>query len=233
MLYRLSRFSRIHKALRRIAYATLMPLPMPVKYGALGAVLSRRLPYRLVQSGSTVVQVGAPWDVLRSGRSRAIHLARMVGPSGRVIVLEPEPRSARALRAFCSQNGFGNVTIVEKGAWSSRSRLRFLEDPSHPAANLVESVKDPRRNDLGSFNVIEIDVDTLDNILEEVGVSETLLVSITTNGSENEILSGMARTAGNVRYLATIGEGQNYPLLGAYGFSRLGGDDRGYTYWRS
>src|SRR6266404_3068533 len=87
-------------------------------------------------------------------------------------------------------------------------------------------------NDLGSFNVIEIDVDTLDNILEEVGVSETLLVSITTNGSENEILSGMARTAGNVRYLATIGEGQNYPLLGAYGFSRLGGDDRGYTYWR-
>lgn len=233
MLYRLSRFSPIHRALRRMAYAVLAPLPMSVKYGALGAILSRRLPYRLVKPGSTVVQVGAPWDVLRSGRSRAIHLARMVGPSGRVIVLEPEPRSAQALRAFCSQNGFGNVTVVEKGAWSNRDRLRFLEDPTHPAANLVESVKDPGRSDLGSFKVIEIDVDTLDNILEELGVSEMLLVSITTNGSEDEILSGMARTAGKVRYIATIGEGKNHPLLGVYGFSRLGGDDRGYTYCRS
>jgi len=233
MLYRISRFSRVHKVLRRIAYAVLVPLPTPLKYGVLGAVLARRLPYRLVTSGSTVVQVGAPWDVLRSGRSRAIHLARMVGASGRVIVLEPEPRSAHALRAFCAQNGFGNVIIVERGAWSSRDRLRFLEDPNHPAANLVESVKDPERNDLDSFNMIEIEVDRLDDILEELGVSETLLVSITTNGSEDEILSGMARTAGKVRYIATIGEGKNHPLLGVYGFSRLGGDDRGYTYCRS
>lgn len=233
MFYRFSRFSPIHRALRRVAYAVLVPLPVSVKYGALGAVLSRRLPYRLVKSGSTVVQVGAPWDVLQAGRSRAVHLARMVGPSGRVIVLEPEPRSAQALRVFCSRNGFGNVIIVEKGAWGRRDRLRFLEDPNHPAANLVESVKDPARSDLGSFNVIEIEVDTLDDILEGLGVSETLLVSITTNGSEDEILSGMARIAGRVRYIATIGEAKSHPLLGAYGFGRLGGDDRGYTYCRS
>jgi hypothetical protein len=62
----------------------------------LGCTLADAMPYTLVGPGDVVLQVGAPSDTLRSGRSRGMHLALRTAPTGRAVIIEPEPSSAAA-----------------------------------------------------------------------------------------------------------------------------------------
>ena len=64
------------------------------------------------------------------------------------------------------------MTIVPLGAWNEKTTLRFLTDPDHPAANLVESVFDYSRSDRERFDVIEINVDSLESILLQHDVKQ-------------------------------------------------------------
>ena len=230
MLYKLSRFSLVHRALRKVAYSVLWTTPRWIKEPLLHAYLGGRLPYSAVSAGDTVIQIGAPWDILKSGRSRFIHFLRKVGPKGRVIVVEPDAHNVKCLREYVASHGINNLTIVPKGAWNSKTTLRFLVDPENPASNLVEDVLDSKRTDCGRFNVSEIEVDTLDNIIHESNSGDVRLVSITTNGSENQILAGMVKVQEKLLYIATIGEASDYPALLSYGYAEFGGDDRGYTF---
>jgi FkbM family methyltransferase len=230
MLYRVSRFSLLHKMLRNAAYSILWNMPDWVKWPALGALLRFRLPYRLLKPGDTVVQIGAPWDLLKAGRSRGIHFARAVGKSGKAVIIEPDPDNVLALNRFVEKHRLKNVIIIPTGAWSRKTRLRFLVDHANPAANLVEDVVDTSRTDLQRFEVTEIEVNSVENILKENELSTPRLVSITTNGSENEILKGMTTIAGKLEYLATIGDENDIPMLKEFHFVKFGGDDRGWTY---
>jgi len=58
------------------------------------------------------------------------------------------------------------------------------------------------------------------------------LVSITTNGADNQILKGMPNTLMKVKYLSLIGNLELFPSLGEFGYREIGGDDRGYTFAR-
>lgn len=59
-----------------------------------------------VRPGDTVVEVGA------GGGAITYPLARRVGPSGRIVVVEPRPDVCKALRAGLLANGLDNVTVV-------------------------------------------------------------------------------------------------------------------------
>ena len=87
MLYKLSRFSRVHTVLRRCGYAVLGLLPLQWRYRLGRAARHHRLPYKLLKQGDTVVQIGAPWDLLRMGRSRSMHFSYFVGDSGHVLIV--------------------------------------------------------------------------------------------------------------------------------------------------
>lgn len=233
MLYRLSRFSPIHRVARKLSYAVLWNLPRTVKEPVLHSYLRRRLPYSVVQKGDTVIQIGAPWDILKSGRSRFIHFLRRVGDAGRVVVIEPDADNVAAVQAYAERHGIRNLTVVPKGAWDKRTTLKFMVDPQNPASNLVVDVLDNTRTDLDRFESSQIEVDTVDAIVDELALEDVSLVSITSNGSENKILAGMSGLQARLPYIATIGEQTLYPLLEAYGYRTLGGDDRGYTFLKN
>lgn len=232
MLYKLNRLGLAHKVLRIVGNRVLWSLPEALKYHVGSGLRRWRLPYRLVRPGDTVVQIGAPWDVLKAGRSRAAHFALLVGPAGRVIVIEPDADNVAALAAFKERRGLAQMIIVDKGAWSQRDRLRFLVNRHHPASNLVESVYDSDRTDLGQYDATEIDVDSMDHILAELGVAQVRLVSITTNGSERQILEGMKEINKSTTYIATVGRPEKYRIVEDFGFVLLGEDDRGYLFSR-
>jgi FkbM family methyltransferase len=232
MYYRLSRFSSTHNLVRKAAYAVLWRLPDGLKYGAGGLWRRYRLPYRLLEPGDPGIQIGAPWDTLRAGRSRAVHFARFVGRGGLVVVVEPVKENVIALKAFAERNAHAEMTILSTGAWSKTTRLRFLVDPDHPASNLVEEVCNDRERDRSAYEVTEIDVDTIDNVAQSLGLKDIKLLSITTNGSEFEILEGAARTLGHIAYVSIITMDAD-ALLRKHGFRLQGHDDRGYTYRRT
>ena len=232
MAVRLNRFSVLHQVLRVSSYGVLKLLPISWRY-AIGRQLRRDLePYSLLSDGATVVQIGAPWDLIRVGRSRAMQFSHFVGPNGRVIVIEPDPDNTAAIDAHIAGQRISNVTLIRKGAWSEATELTFLSSPDHPAASLVEGVYDETRTDTESYKTISIPVDTVENMLAGLDVSRIDLLSITTNGSEREILKGLGPYADKVQYLSVVGDARNFDEIGTLGFEYRGVDDRGHLFER-
>lgn len=230
MWYRLNRLSRLHNILRATLNAFLFRIPFGVKYGVGGLLRRARLPYRLLEPGDIVIQVGAPWDLLEAGRSRAVHFAQRVGESGRVFVVEPDPTNTHRLKLACEKHEMRNIKILEYGLWSEPGKLKFLTNPKHPATNLVESVYVSERQDRDEFRTIEIDVKTLDDVVEKEGIANVTLLSITTNGAEHEILKGLTKKSSEIRAISIINAGRCSKELQAIGFNYVGEDDRGQTW---
>ena len=218
----------MHGVLRKAAYSVLFRLPDRPKY-VLGDIWRRfRRPYRLLDKGDTAIQVGAPWDTLKAGRSRAAYFARFVGDSGQVIAVEPEKSNVEALRHFANRHSLPQLSIVNSALWSEKAKLRFLFDPEHPAANLVEAVLVEGR-DRSGMKTTHVEADTLDNLLANTGIRKIKLLSITTNGSEIEILRGALNTLMHVEYVSIITP-DAAELLSDHGFNACGEDDRGYLF---
>ena len=228
MLYRANRLSRAHNLLRKAAYVLLWRLPDWLKYGVGGVWRHFRQPYKLLGHGDAAVQVGAPWDTLRAGRSRAAHFARFVGNDGRVVVVEPSNSNVQALNGFAKRHAMSQITVVPTGAWDKKARLRFLINPDHPASNLVEEVVVDGRDRTG-FEATDIEVDTLDNIVADSGIKNIKLLSITTNGSEMQVLRGAVETLSIVEYVSIITPDAG-DFLSSHGFGPFGEDDRGYLF---
>lgn len=232
MLYRLSRHSKLHNYLRVIGNNVLWILPEGIKYRVGKKFRQVRYPYKVASEGTTVIQIGAPWDLLKAGRSRAAYFSKFVGDSGRVIVFEPDAENVEQLEQFCARNNISWLQIFPIGAWDKKAQLVFLRDPNHPAANLIEEVFDENRKDLSNFDRTEIEVDSLDNQLGEMDLDNIKLLSITSNGSESKILDGAKAICERVEYLSIIGDDKEFPQIKDYGFELVGGDDRGYLYKR-
>jgi FkbM family methyltransferase len=207
-------------------------VPHEIKYGFGLRLRSARLPYSLLQAGSTVVQVGSPCDLLYAGRSRALYFATLVGESGRVLVIEPDNVNARLLREYCKKRGVGNVTVVPLGVWEYSGQVSFYINDSHPASNFVEGVKKYTEKRLKEFRCVKINVDTMDNILEKYSHQDSILISITTNGSEKNILKGMSKTIKTgLPYISLAKTPDNFEkYMENLGYTLLGYDDRGYTF---
>ncbi len=230
MLYKLSRHSKLHNFLRVIMNNVLWRLPVPLKYGVGLSSRKVRLPYKLINEGDTVIQIGAPWDILRAGRSRSIYFSKLAGETGRVIVFEADLNNVEKLKAFIKEHNITNITVIPMGAWNKSTRLRFLINDKHPASNLVEEVFDDTRKDMKNFRAVEIDVTSIDTALADMNISRIKLLSVTSNGSEEEILEGAKSTQALVEYISIIGAPEKYPKILEYGFKQQSEDDRGYLY---
>ncbi|MBI5630335.1 MAG: FkbM family methyltransferase [Elusimicrobia bacterium] len=137
-------------------------------------------------AGQTVVDVGAHIGVF------TLYAARQVGPSGRVVSVEPDPKNLELLKANIALNDCGNVQVLP-AALSSRagSGKLFVADKSsdNPAANTLHETPGRR--------AIMVDVRTLDDTLEGVPRIDHLKLDV--EGAELAVLEGgeraLARTS--------------------------------------
>ena len=222
----------LHRAIVRTVNRILGLVSFRLKY-AVGARLRRhRYPYRLTHGGKTVVQVGAPWDTLYSGRSRALYFAIFSGPAGRVIAIEPDEDSAREIERAAGRPGLAPVVVVRKGAWSAPTVLDIYIDPTHPASSFTSGSKDYGERRMQDYRRVQVPADSIDNILDALDTGPVELVSITTNGAEREILTGMRRTiARGLPFIALAETGAVTDLdMRALGYQLHAFDDRGRTY---
>lgn len=168
-----------------------------LRFSAFGPLVS-------VLEGETVVLGGCHrYDTLRS-------FYDAVGPEGRIVAIEANERNVEKLRErVAADRGMRaeNVTLVAKGIWNEKRRLTFIaNDGGHPGLDKIES---PRLRDFSYDKVervqrFEIEVDTLDNILDELGVDKVDFVLLTINDAELLALDGvdrLIRRNPNVRFL--------------------------------
>ena len=151
--------------------------------------LIKEAPLRIMLGkGDTVVQVGA---VVKGD---IFPMAKIVGSSGRVIAVEPHPDNIKAIKDRLREKSIKNVVLIAKGAWSKKGKQTLLVHPDNLACSRIAltGIEHDRYLTPEEYKqTMDIEVDTLDNILAELGVQNVDLIKITVAGVELEVLGGM------------------------------------------
>jgi len=136
--------------------------------------------YYKVKKGDIVVDAGANIGVF------TVKAAKAVGDEGMVIAIEPEQDNLKFLERNVLANGLRNVVIISRGVWSSKDTLKLFIRGQTGHHSLV--LHD------GAHRFAEVEVDTLDNILEELGIHKVDFIKMDIEGAEIEACKGMAKT---------------------------------------
>jgi FkbM family methyltransferase len=152
------------------------------------------------QFGASIV--ASRGDTVVLGGCYLTHTIRMmydvVGPAGRIIAIEANPANVekvrRELAADKTLSKASNITLVSKGIWDKPGSMTFVASAGDDAA--LDKIADAQLRDFSYAKVaatrsFDIAVDSLDNILRDVGVKRVDLVILTINDAELVALDGI------------------------------------------
>lgn len=137
-----------------------------------------RIVEKYLKAGGTFVDVGANVGLF------SLLAARIVGPTGKVIAIEPAPLAANALRATVNANGLANVVRIEEIAAGAERGLGTLAvEPNCGRSTLLASET--------STGTVVVSIAPLDEIL--AGTIPDI-VKIDVEGWEPKVIAGMEAT---------------------------------------
>lgn len=128
-----------------------------------------------LRPGARVFDIGAHQSVV------AMVLARVVGPSGRVIAVEANPHNVAVGRRNCALNGIDWIDIVPAAGADRSGTLKFNR--------LVNSHVDVEQGQLG---LIEVPAITVDQLCQIYGTPDVLFMDV--EGYECHVLHGASQT---------------------------------------
>ena len=160
---------------------------------------------RILEPGMTVLDVGANWGYF------TLVCAHLIGTTGRLVALEPHPRLASILRDNVRANDLSQVRVLEVGAAATTGVASFIDYPKDGGnLGLSRMAEAAERADFSGVTV------ALDDLLDQMvkagnapivrAENEPLafgvvdLVKIDVEGTESEVLAGMARGLAARRY---------------------------------
>lgn len=220
-----------HRTMVKIFNQFMALIPFSIKYGIGKMRRKNRFPYSLIKPGDTVVQIGAPSDTLRSGRSRGMYFSLFAGPTGKVVIVEPDSASKTAFAKIAKDQNINNIVFHHSGAWNEKKDLKIYIDPKHPATNFTEGQVEWDDERMKDFKEIIVPANTVDNILDMNSLSNVKLVSITTNGAETAIIQGMKNTIGKgLPYISLALTDDYEDLMESINYKFYTYDDRGQTF---
>jgi FkbM family methyltransferase len=143
-----------------------------------------------VEEGMTAIDLGANIGYV------TLVMAELIGPSGRVYAIEPEPRNVQLLTmnikaneyagfVFPYQMGISNVSGISRFYISNSSNLHGMSATKH------------------TKSWIDITLSTLDDFMEDKG-SYPNFIKMDIEGHEVEALEGMYNTLRNAKYPVKI-----------------------------
>jgi FkbM family methyltransferase len=138
-----------------------------------------------LRAGSVFYDIGANVGFL------AVLGARLVGQHGMVYAFEPVPSNAAYVRRNAQANRLAQVQVIEKAVSnvSSTGELN-LAKYSGGAALALANVDAPPDAD----GTIQVDIVTVDDLVEHQGLKPPDVVKIDVEGAELEVLEGMEAT---------------------------------------
>lgn len=130
---------------------------------------------RVVADGSTVVDVGANIGFF------SLRFGRWVGPTGRVVAIEPEARNIASLRRRVQRAGLSDViTCVQAVAADRSGQLRLALTPGHPGDHHLAETGKP------------VQAVTLDELFAQ-DPRQVSLIKIDVQGAETMVIAGARR----------------------------------------
>lgn len=117
-----------------------------------------------------------------------IQAARLVGSGGKVIAIEPDEDNYNLLLKNIHANNFTNVIAVKKGAWSEKDVLTFHVGlrPGEHSFVLHDDIANQSQ-----LKEVRIEVDTIDSMLKEQGITKVNFIKMDIEGAELEAIKGL------------------------------------------
>jgi FkbM family methyltransferase len=135
--------------------------------------------------GETVFDVGGYEGIF------TLFFARRVGPTGRVVTFEPNPRNFQKITENVALNGFGNVQVQQMAVGSAPGYATLVFPSDETARGSIEStIAEQIRHEADVMSVV-VEIDTLDRQIV-AGLPEPDLVKLDVEGLERDVLEGMA-----------------------------------------
>ncbi len=149
----------------------------------------------VIKPGMTVVDVGANVGQL------SLEMAHLVGPTGRVVSVEPSPGNLRFLRAHIAANGFADrVTIVE-GACCATAAGELILEVRGDDLNSIEN--GPQLSGLGlnrnpidseqSRTCVKVRAFSFDALCDEMKLTVDVM-KVDVEGAEVEVFRGAKKS---------------------------------------
>jgi FkbM family methyltransferase len=157
---------------------------------------------RVLRPGMTVVDVGANLGYY------ALLAGRAVGPTGRVLAIEPDPQNFELLAENLRANRAGNVSPVNVALGAAPGTALLHRSP--------DNFGDHRLFGDGTRPTVPVPVVVFDELVDRLGFLD--LVKIDVQGYEHHVARGMTRT------LARGGVGTVLAEFWPHGIARAGGD---------
>lgn len=146
---------------------------------------------KLLQPGDVFVDVGAHVGF------HSLVARQLVGPSGLMIAIEPQPYNAQKILANWRANNFTNLKLVVGAAGDRDGRVE-LNDQSMTDRSLLTLRSDGGKNEAQRFEVPTL---RLDSILDRQGITRVKLLKLDTEGYEREVIDGLGDRLGDVNHL--------------------------------
>jgi len=131
--------------------------------------------------------------------------SKKVGSTGRVIAIEPSPYNIGVLKILKEAEGLDNVTIVEKALWSEPGKEQFFVQ-ENPASHQLKRLPLVKTGEMPSEDAeyVEIDADTIENILNDLGLDHVDLLGADIEGAGLAMLKGCGKylEEGRIRNIA-------------------------------
>src|SRR5215216_7466644 len=135
------------------------------------------------KSEGIVVDVGAHY-----GRYTLI-AAKRIGPKGKVIAIEADPKNFDMLNKNIKLNKLEHIITLNYAASSNKSKVKLSIPEKKSGHTIYSSIISSRAS---TVKFIEVNANTLDNLLHENGISieEVNWIKIDVEGAELEVVKG-------------------------------------------
>jgi FkbM family methyltransferase len=167
---------------------------------------------RTVAPGAVVLDVGASMGIM------SLIAARLAGPNGQVIAIEPHSRSREAIEAHAAANGMRNIRVL-RAAVGARSGEMEMVVTADPLWTITAAVGDhPLRESRERVRLV-----TLDELVATAEIPPPDVIKLDVEGSEVEVLEGMPKLISQ-RRPAVIAEMHDHNVdfcrvMNGYGYS--------------
>jgi FkbM family methyltransferase len=151
---------------------------------------------RVLKPGMVFVDVGA------NDGYYTLFAAQRVGPSGRVLAVEPSTRERANLERNIARNGLGNVTVipVALGAACGTAELRLAQS-AHSGHNTFGRFAN---DGVQAENVEQVKVRMLDALAGDVALDRIDVIKIDVEGAEASVIAGAREILARTRPLIVL-----------------------------